>query len=354
MIKPETYRAIVSGQRNDLAAICLRGCLAVAEIPYSFAVWTRNQFFDRKVLASHRVSVPVISVGNMTLGGTGKTPLVAWLARWFRSRQIRVSLISRGYGAATSRGNDEFKELASRLPDVPHLQDPDRVAAAHVAIDELETQAIILDDAFQHRRIERDLDMVLIDATEPFGFDHVFPRGTLREPLAGLARADIVALTRCDLVSVEKRAALRRQLTAYAPHAIWLEIIQRPQSLLSASGTTCELHDIPAGPILVFCGIGNPSAFRAMLSQLDWSVEDFREFPDHHAFDAQTLEDLSAWVAAHQQARAVICTHKDLVKIDVDRLGQLPLFALTIEIEIQVGQLELEARLQNLVSQIAS
>ena len=131
--------------------------------------------------------MPVISVGNITTGGTGKTPMVAWLARWFRNQDVRVALVSRGYRAEAEGQNDEARELATLLPDVPHLQNPDRVAAARIAIDELETQLIILDDGFQHRRIHRDLEIVLIDALQPFGFGHVLPRGLLREPLRGLA-----------------------------------------------------------------------------------------------------------------------------------------------------------------------
>ena len=134
------------------------------------------------------VEVPVISVGNLTLGGTGKTPMVEWIVRQLQKREKKVGIISRGYG---SRGgpNDEALELAWKLPSVPHVQNPDRVAAARRAIDEFGCDALVLDDAFQHRRIARDLDIVLLDALEPLGYEHVFPRGTLREPIEGLARA---------------------------------------------------------------------------------------------------------------------------------------------------------------------
>jgi tetraacyldisaccharide 4'-kinase len=235
---------------------------------------------------------------------------------------------------------------------VPHLQDPDRVAAARIAIDELETQLIVLDDGFQHRRLARDLDLVLIDATEPFGYDHVFPRGMLREPVQGLARADVVALTRCNLVSNARREELRRRLVLMAPQAIQIEVAQRPQSLLSASGHQIKLDELPSGPLLAFCGIGNPAAFRQMLVELGWHLEDFLAFPDHHPFDPSDITRLHNWMAEHPNAQALICTHKDLVKIDVDRLGNLPLYALTIALDIEVGQEQLEARLQNLLSRI--
>ncbi len=165
-----------------------RGALALAEIPYAAAVDWRNRRYDCGATVQ-RVGVPVVSVGNLTLGGTGKTPLVEWLARWFADRGVRVVLVSRGYGALPGQPNDEALELAQSLPQVPHLQNRDRVQAALEAIGELGAQLILLDDGFQHRRLARDLDLVLVDALEPFGFGHVFPRGTLREPLAGWRRA---------------------------------------------------------------------------------------------------------------------------------------------------------------------
>ena len=124
--------------------------------------------YDRGWLRSHAATVPVVSVGNLTLGGTGKTPMVEWLARWFRRHGVRVAILSRGYGH-TGGLNDEGRVLEENLPDVPHLQSPDRVAQSRVAVVELETEVIVLDDGFQHRRLRRDLDVVLLDALEPFG-----------------------------------------------------------------------------------------------------------------------------------------------------------------------------------------
>ena len=230
MLSAKDYRAIVSGQRRKPVDALIRCGLAMVEVPYTCVMQIRNFRFDRGHLPSQDVEVPVISVGNLTLGGTGKTPMVAWLAGWFRQRQIRVSIVSRGYGAGQNSRNDEAREIESRLPDVPHIQNPDRIAAARVAIDELDAQLIILDDGFQHRRLSRDLDLVLIDATEPFGFDHVFPRGMPREPVAGLQRADLVAPTRCDLVDPAQREAIRQRVSVLAPQAKWIESLLRSLS----------------------------------------------------------------------------------------------------------------------------
>src|SRR5262249_6755218 len=204
-LRPSDFRELVSGQRRGIKAGLLRAGLRIAETPYSLAMRTRNLWYNLGQ-SSSRVEAKVISVGNLTLGGTGKTPMVEWLGRWFRKRGVRVAIVSRGYGAEDGVLNDEALELEQKLPDVPHLQNADRVAASRVAIEEFASQVILLDDAFQHRRIARDLDIVLLDALEPFGFDHVFPRGTLREPLEGLARASFVVLTRADMAGDVGRA----------------------------------------------------------------------------------------------------------------------------------------------------
>ena len=197
MWEPSAFRDLVSGRKRGVGASLLRAALGAAEIPYAWAMRRRNRRYDARRAAVHRVDATVISVGNLTLGGVGKTPMVLWLAQWLSARSIPLAIVSRGYGARGG-ANDEARELAQRLPGVPHLQNPDRIAAAEEAIRRHSVRAILLDDAFQHRRIARDLDIVLLDAFEPFGFGHVFPRGTLREPLEGLRRADIVALSRAD------------------------------------------------------------------------------------------------------------------------------------------------------------
>jgi len=133
-------------------------------------LWWRSRKFESDPASIQRVEVPVISVGNLTTGGTGKTPMVVWLCRYLRGKGLRVAIVSRGYNSDDSGSNDEALELENRLPDVPHLQDPDRVKVARIATEELESEVIVMDDGFQHRRLGRDLDLVLIDATNPFGY----------------------------------------------------------------------------------------------------------------------------------------------------------------------------------------
>jgi tetraacyldisaccharide 4'-kinase len=304
----------------------------------------RNHGYNQRSAAIHRVSVPVISVGNLTLGGTGKTPLVQWIARRQRHQGIRVAIVSRGYGAEQGERNDEALELELALPDVPHLQNPNRVEAAEAAFEELDTQLILLDDGFQHRRLARDLDIVLLDATEPFGFGHVFPRGTLREPLAGLARAQVVVLSRADMIDPAARKQIQNRVEQLAPDATWCEVQHQPATLLDAAGKEHPLAppvSASTAPkqIAAFCGIGNPAGFRHTLESLDYNITAWREFPDHHTYTREDVESLKAWAAG---ADEVLCTRKDLVKLGVTSLGQVPLFAVGVQLSFLAGEETLE------------
>jgi tetraacyldisaccharide 4'-kinase len=344
LLLPSEFRDLVSGRRRGFVAAALRGLFRAVEFPYTLAVYRRNLRFDVGSLPIEQVGVPVVSVGNLTLGGTGKTPMVAWLVRWFHERQVRVALISRGYGAKPDSVNDEALELAERLPGVPHVQNRDRVAAAKRVIDEFQCQLILLDDAFQHRRIGRDLDIVLLDALEPFGYGHVFPRGTLREPLRGLSRSGVVALSRADMLDADGRIAVQNEVRRHAPRALWIELTHAPKWLIASDGGEQTIDALRGLPVAAFCGIGNAAGFRYTLERCGAEVLGFREFGDHHAYDEGDIKSLAAW-AAQLDAAAIVCTAKDLVKLRVRHLGNRPLWALAIELEILAGQHELEALL---------
>ena len=348
MLTPSEFRELVSGRRPGLAAGALRFGLWLAQGPYAAAIRWRNRRYDARPALTHRVAVPVLSVGNLSLGGTGKTPLVEWIARWFRGHGVRVTIVSRGYGAEAGAKNDEALELELRLPDVPHLQNPDRVAAAKMAIEEFDCQLIVLDDAFQHRRIGRDLDIVLLDALEPFGFEHVFPRGTLREPVAGIARADAVALSRADMLGQVDRDQIRDRVRRHAPAAVWMEVTHAPWRLVNSSGGREPLEWLSGKPLAAFCGIGNPAGFRHTLDTCGCQVTGFREFPDHHRYDRADVQSLAEW-ADEIEAAAVVCTGKDLVKLGIDSLGPHSLWAVDIGLEFLHGQAEFEAELARLL-----
>ena len=342
---------LVSGRRRGLRAMAFRAALAAAEGPYRLGVWWRNHRYDTVESLVTRVEVPVVSVGNLTLGGTGKTPMVKWVARRLRSEGVRVALASRGYGADDGGPNDEALELERSLPDVPHVQDRDRIAASRIAIDELGTQAIVLDDGFQHRRLGRDLDIVLIDATEPFGFGRVFPRGALREPMSSLRRADAVCLTRSDLVDADRREEIQQRVADAAPDATWCESVTRPLGLAGV-GEGGEWFQEPVGAlqgarVAAFCGVGNPGAFRATLQSMGAEIASLTEFADHHAYTRADV-DRVAEKAAADRAEIVVCTQKDLVKIGEGSLGDRPLRAVEIEASLTLGREALEVRLREL------
>lgn len=349
MLSRMEFFEIVSGRRRGAAASICRAALSCLEPAYRLAIAWRNRRFSRGSSPVHKVPVPVISVGNITAGGTGKTPVVAWLARWFRQHGTRVTLISRGYGATAGACNDEALELEQLLPDVPHLLNPDRVAAAMTAIEEFECQLLILDDAFQHRRIHRDLDLVLIDSLEPFGFGHLLPRGLLREPPSSLQRAHVVALTRCDLAEPAEKQRILDTVTKFAPDAVIVELAHRPKYWLAWPDRQMPLESLAGVRVAAFCGIGNPDGFRGTLQKLDCNVVGFRAFADHYPYGRTDLESLAEW-ARRLRAEAIVCTQKDLVKIQAPRLDGLPVYSLCGGIEVLSGGDGLESRLAQLAA----
>jgi tetraacyldisaccharide 4'-kinase len=342
-----SYLALIRGERRGLAATLLRLGLSLVSVPYGGAVRLRNLAYGHGWKRTNSAAVPVVSVGNLTLGGTGKTPCVEYLAHWFREREVRVAILSRGYGAEAGR-NDEALVLEENCPDVPHLQGPDRVALARIAVEELETELLILDDAFQHRRLARDLDIVLVDATCPWGHGHLFPRGLLREPASSLRRAGLVVMTRCDLASADCLQSLRREIERRARGTAIVESAHRPAAW--SNGPDERALDFVHGrPLAAFCGLGNPDAFRRTLEELAGSPIAWRTFPDHHAYTRDDIEDLRAWARSLPEDVIVATTQKDLVKIRLQRLSERELWALKIRLDIRSGEAELTAKLEDLL-----
>lgn len=334
----ETFRRLVDGSAAGVGPAAARIALAGIAAPYRLAVAARNAAYDAGVLPRRGVGVPVISIGNLTLGGTGKTPLVAWAARAVMRRHHRPAIVSRGYAARRGDRSDEAAELALLLPGVPHVADRDRVAAARAAATG-GAEVVLLDDGFQHRRLARDLDIVAIDATDPFGCGHLFPRGLLREPPAALARADAIVLTRALSVDAPRRAEIRRLvLHARAGRDIdaWAEAVHRPVGLRTWSGTIRPLETLAGRRVVGFAAIGNPAAFRATLAATGADVSDFLAFADHHHYAGGDLESLAAR-AERARADLVVTTLKDLVKVRCDALGGIPLAAVEIAIDFTGG-----------------
>ena len=334
----------MTGEKRGLLASAVRGCFSCVTPLYRVAVAWRNRKFDRAILRNDqavvkRAAVPVISVGNLTTGGTGKTPLVVAVAKLLRQQSKRVALISRGYGADPSQPgrNDEAMELEHRLPDVPHLQDPDRFAMAVVAVEELESEVLLLDDGFQHRQLHRELDIVTIDATNPFGYGRLLPRGLLREPVKSLRRADLVVVTRSNLVDAADLDSLIKTIQRWVDSENILVTEMKLVEAINASGDVEPLEQLLSQPTFLFSAIGNPSGFEQTLLQQSANLVGHEVFADHHRFDREDFERIGD-AAKRASAQQILCTHKDLVKVGTDRIGGLPVYAVLIEVEFTAGR----------------
>ena len=375
---------LLSGCRHDVGAKLLRGGLHLASWGYGSAMSLRNMAYDREWLRTARVDVPVISLGNITTGGTGKTPLAAWLANWLTDAGRTPGLLSRGYrslddavsttGREDSVGNDEKLVLDRLCPGVPHLQQRDRVSSARRLVSEYGCNTLILDDGFQHRRLHRDLDLVLIDALQPWGYGHLLPRGLLREPLSALRRADLVLLTRADQISPEQRGLLFDQLARVRGTNECVEIAFAPRRLIGLHGEVLPLETVRGRTAFAFCGIGNPQGFVRTVSSLEKGpgrsvslspqarssesvgneerrdavlTNRMRVFADHHHY---TDRDLDAVADSARQAgvEIVLTTLKDFVKLRPEAWHGPPLYAVEVGVEFLSGCGLLESRLQQL------
>lgn len=342
------FLELISEQSPSAKQRLLRFFLSVLSVGYGFGTRFRNVLFDCGLKPTHDVGAPVIAIGNITTGGTGKTPMVAFVVNWLTLGGYRPGIVSRGYRSLHEGENDEKRVLALSCPGIPHIQDRDRVAAARRLITEHQVNVIVADDAFQHRRLARSCDVVLIDALNPWGYSFILPRGLLREPQASLRRTNAVILTRADQVTVEERSRIWQQIRRWLPHASTIEVAFRPTVFRTLSGETRQ--DL-AGPVLGFCGIGNPRGFEQTLAAAHVNVARFIAFPDHHHYSQADLESL---VENAQQTGAValVTTMKDLVKLkDLTIPAQSPtVWAVDIEASFMNGLAQLERELVGAIS----
>lgn len=305
---------IQAGGGGALGALARLG-LAPLAWAFGAAVRTRDLAYRRGWYGVRALPVPVISVGNLVAGGTGKTPFTALLVERLRARGRHPGVLARGYGPRTAGGlSDEGAVLAFLSgANLPQVEDPDRLRggrallAAHPEVD-----VLLLDDGFQHRRLARALDVVLLDATNPFGYERLLPRGLLREPPSALARAGLVVLTRVERADPASLVALRTRV-ATLTRAPLLEARTVPRALVTSAGPR-PISDLSGTQVFALAGLGNPAAFEATLTDLGARVIG-RRFLDDHAALA-----ISAWPALEAQARRlgarwVVLTRKDAVKL---------------------------------------
>lgn len=282
-------------------------------LAYRGGVAARNAWLDRA--PPRRIDRPVISVGNLSAGGTGKTPVVAWLARELLQAGRRPAIAMRGYKARRGGRSDEQLEHEWRRPGAPVVAHADRFAAlSRFLPDHPEIDVILLDDGFQHRRLHRDLDLVLIDALRSPFEDHLLPRGFLREPVESLRRAEVIALTRADLAGEEALADLRASI-ARVRGAV-------PEVEFAASWSCVDSSDVvEPRPVewlrgrsfVALCGIGHPEAFLAMAGRAGARLADTIILPDHARYDSALLARAARRAAGTD---GLLTTAKDWVKIE--------------------------------------
>jgi tetraacyldisaccharide 4'-kinase len=309
------YRSVITGERIGAFPAILRGVFAAAAVPYGFAIDVRNSLFDNRVRKIHKLPVPVISVGNLTTGGTGKTPTVIMLVHLLAELGKRAAVLTRGYGAKPGETPDEVLVIQQQCPGTPVIVNPDRVAGGRQVLRDHAVDVLILDDGFQHRRIHRDLNIVLCDATEPLGVRGLIPRGSWRERPDALARANLIMLTRCEQVSEELSDLAAGLLSQWvSPRAI-LKQYTVCRGIFDRNDAAVELAAGAEPQVVAFAGIGNPANFLNTVRTVGLYVRTAVWFGDHHRYelprDAETI-------AARTQGLPIdawITTQKDIVKL---------------------------------------
>jgi tetraacyldisaccharide 4'-kinase len=328
--------------------------LDVAAGGYRGLLGTRDWLYASGVLKSRALTVPVVSVGNLTVGGTGKTPAVELAVRTLMELGHRPAVVSRGYGrrghgvqvvadAASIRldaeeGGDEPFLLARRLPGVPVVVGANRYEAGQHAVERFGITAIVLDDGFQHRTLAKDLEIVMARAVSPWGNGHLLPGGPLREPLTGLARAHLIVVTGgrdADDVG-EVRETARR----YAPHVPILTAHHVPTECWE-SGAMCYLgpEALRGLKLLAFAGIGTPDGFRHTLADTGVVEVGFARFNDHHWYTREQLDALEKR-AADASAVGLVTTEKDWARLRRLPSRGLPLYVLAVRLVLVAGEAE--------------
>jgi len=328
-----TLAAVQSGRLRTPLATALRFLLVPLSPVYWTVVASRNFLYKCGVLRPKRCSGKVISVGNITTGGTGKTPVTLMLANWLKSHNLPFAVLSRGYQSPSEKGSlvfnssasvsnnvvgDEIALLARKLPGVWFGVGRDRVHNIKTLQERQDIGIFVLDDGFQHRQLFRDYDIVLIDASNPFGNGWLLPAGNLLEPLSSLARADIVLITRVESSTPAELAVLKESLRKYADVKRIFEIRTTISRLYDfATREPVELNAISQRKCAAFCGIGNPDSFTQLLVVNGITVNQSIVFDDHHCYSEADLASLRKMLA-DGSCDLLLTTEKDAVKLPPD------------------------------------
>jgi tetraacyldisaccharide 4'-kinase len=312
---------------------------------YGWTISLRVFFYKRSFFPTHSLAAKVVSVGNITLGGTGKTPFVILIAEMLKGKGLRVGILSRGYkgkfrgsfivvsdGEQTfleaSQAGDEPYLLSKKLRGVPIIVGKNRWRSGQYAIDHFQSEILILDDGFQHLPLKRDFNLLLIDSSSPFGNGYLFPRGVLREPLSQIGRADAIILTKAS--RYDNLNILKNNLTKVAKEIPIFQVEYAPSEVhMVTKGASSPPEYLHGKKVLAFSGIAQPRSFQQTLHHLNARIVDYAIFPDHHQYRPKELEMLS------QKARdlgvdALVTTEKDLVRCQGLEQGIIPLWGVSI------------------------
>lgn len=322
---------------------------------YSLAMRVRAWMYRAGILRRRRLPCKVISVGNITAGGTGKTPTVIMLTGKLIAAGIKTAVVTRGYGgkmeggmlvvsdadgilAAQTDAGDEAYLLAAKLPGVPVIMCSDRYKGGMLAVERFGAEVVLLDDAYQHLAVERDLDILLLDSAHPFGNGHILPMGYLREPVTAVERADAVMLTRADRVGPGGLDGSMKRIAGLNPSAAVMTAAHVPVRIYGhPEGAEMGFDSLSGVGVFGFSGIGDPASFALILKQLNAKILKFREFSDHHEYTQPELAAL-AGQAMRSGAGFMVTTEKDAVKLGGFDHPGIRLAVVAVEMAVVTGE----------------
>ncbi len=365
-----SYLRLVQGKKKGPFVPIALFFLLLASYVYGLLILLRNALYRARILPRLGLEVPVISVGNITIGGTGKTPLVRLVADMIKKKGKEPAILIRGYKGSfqgdvgvVSDGHSILMEpeaageealmLATQLPGVPVIIGTSRYKTGLYAVNELGVDAIILDDGFQHRHLKRNLDIVAIDATNPFGYGYLFPRGLLREPRMSLRRGDIIVLTKADYLPLRRREKLLKRLDRLVgKNGQVIQARHRPVWLRDFTGEKERGLGLNKKKVIAFSGIGDPASFERTLEEMGAELVLRLRFPDHHRYTQEELLEIFS-MAFMRGAEMIITTEKDIVGLPENLkeliAGQeMGLWVLGIEIEISTAREILEEKVNQI------
>lgn len=346
---------IVYGRKKGFFAFLIKKLLSVLSVIYNIIVRLRSLLYEKNILNSKKLNNPVISIGNITAGGTGKTPFTAFLVEKLK-KDNDIAVISRGYGAQKKTkkavlvsdgkkflcgpelAGDELFMLSKKIKDTLIVRAEDRYTGGIMAEKIGFSGLVVLDDAFQHYQLDRSVDIVLIDGENPFSNKKMLPAGLLREPLSELKRADVIVITRTEGLSDNKLKEIKMNLSNYIKEStpIFKSEVKNDSILTIDDVKKYELGFLAEKKVFAFCAIASPEAFRKSLKKAKADIADFRTFEDHYNYQK---EDFMELIIAFQKSEAdfMITTEKDAVKITKyeDIFSGIPLFKLAIKMSLK-------------------